>query len=55
MHGVSQKVIKEFRDDELHHLDIAIDHEAQKSPLYGPLSAIMHNGCKAAIWISTRI
>ncbi|CAG8588455.1 13642_t:CDS:2, partial [Acaulospora morrowiae] len=25
-----KKIIKEFRDDELHHLDIAVDHEAQK-------------------------
>ncbi|CAG8472021.1 1225_t:CDS:2 [Diversispora eburnea] len=43
-----RKIIKEFRDDELHHLDTA-------APLYNTLSFIIQNGCKAAIWITTRI
>ncbi|CAG8530992.1 1124_t:CDS:2 [Ambispora gerdemannii] len=49
------QVIKKFRDDELHHLDTAVDHDAQKAPFHGPLTAIINNGCKAAIWIATRI
>ncbi|GBB90294.1 hypothetical protein RclHR1_01720015 [Rhizophagus clarus] len=50
-----RKVIKQFRDDELHHLDTAVDLDAQKAPLHGPLTAIIHNGCKIAIWITSRI
>ncbi|CAG8635775.1 15906_t:CDS:2, partial [Cetraspora pellucida] len=50
-----KKIIKEFRDDELHHLDTAVDYEARKAPLYSLLSTVIHNGCKAAIWITTRI
>ncbi|CAG8776487.1 6918_t:CDS:2, partial [Racocetra persica] len=50
-----KKIIKEFRDDELHHLDTAVDYEARKAPLYNLLSTIIHNGCKAAIWTAIRI
>ncbi|KAG9305154.1 hypothetical protein G9A89_010662 [Geosiphon pyriformis] len=49
------QIIQKFRDDELHHLDTAVNYNAQKAPLYGPLSFIINNGCKAAIWITTRI
>ncbi|CAB5178248.1 unnamed protein product [Rhizophagus irregularis] len=30
-----RKVIKQFRDDELHHLDTAVDLDAQKAPFHG--------------------
>ncbi|CAI2169424.1 14814_t:CDS:2 [Funneliformis geosporum] len=50
-----RKIIKEFRDDELQHLDTAVDFDAKKAPFHGPLTAIIHHGCKAAIWITGRL
>ncbi|CAG8605547.1 3374_t:CDS:2 [Paraglomus brasilianum] len=50
-----REVIKKFRDEELQHLETSVDYDAQKAPLYGPLSAMIHAGCKAAIWITTRL
>ncbi|CAG8768959.1 8162_t:CDS:2, partial [Ambispora leptoticha] len=43
------QIIQKFCDDELHHLDTAVDHDAQKAPLHGPLTVIINNGCKVAI------
>jgi len=50
-----KEIIKKFRDDELAHLDTAVDYNAKKAPFYGPLSAIIDGGSRAAIWIATRI
>ena len=54
-HEDLKQVIKKFRDEELEHLSIAVDLDAQKAPLHNALSAVIQTGCKAAIWISTRI
>lgn len=53
-YGELKEVIKKFRDEELEHLNIAVDMEAQKAPLHSALTAVIQNGCKAAIWISSR-
>ncbi|TPX62022.1 hypothetical protein SpCBS45565_g07098 [Spizellomyces sp. 'palustris'] len=50
-----REVIKQFRDEELEHLDTAVDHEAKHAPVYPGLTAVIQQGCKAAIWIATRI
>lgn len=48
-------VITEFRDDELGHLDTAVEHDAQQAPHHALLSAIVGYGCKAAIQVASRI
>ncbi|XP_072014170.1 5-demethoxyubiquinone hydroxylase, mitochondrial-like [Amphiura filiformis] len=48
-------VIKEFRDDELEHLETGLDHDAELTPFYSSLSNVIKVGCTAAIWLSERI
>ena len=48
-------VIKEFRDDELEHLDTAVEHNSQRAPNHAFLSAVVGAGCKAAIEVCKRI
>ncbi|RUS33846.1 ubiquinone biosynthesis protein Coq7 [Jimgerdemannia flammicorona] len=49
------EVVSQFRDEELEHHDIAVDFDARNAPLHGPLSTVIGQGCKAAIWVATRI
>lgn len=49
-----KKVIKEFRDDELEHLDIAIDNGAKQAVPYVLLTETIKTGCRAAIWTAER-
>ena len=48
-------VFTEFREDELHHKDIAVEGGAQEAPGYGLLSRVITAGCKAAIEITKRV
>ncbi|KAI9205284.1 ubiquinone biosynthesis protein Coq7 [Polychytrium aggregatum] len=48
-------VIKKFRDEELEHLNTAVDHEAKKAPAYPVLTGLIQQGCKTAIWIASKI
>ena len=48
-------VVKEFRDDELEHLDIAVENGAQRAPAHALLSTIIGAGCKVAIEVCKRI
>ncbi|KJA27252.1 hypothetical protein HYPSUDRAFT_131680 [Hypholoma sublateritium FD-334 SS-4] len=48
-------VIKEFRDDELEHLDTAVDHFSQRAPAHALLSTIIGSGCKIAIEVCKRV
>eukprot|EP01133_Synstelium_polycarpum_P012194 gene12194-14271_t len=50
-----KEVIKKFRDDEMEHMHIGIDHNAEMAPLYKPLSQLVMFGTKSAIWLSSRI
>jgi len=50
-----KEVIKEFRDDELEHLDIAVDNFSQRAPAHALLSSIVGAGCKVAIELCKRI
>ena len=45
----------EFRDDELEHLDTAVDHDSQQAPAHALLAAVVDYGCKGAIEIAKRI
>lgn len=47
-------VIKEFRDDELEHLDTAVEHHSQRAPAHALLSTIIGGGCKVAIELCKR-
>lgn len=48
-------VIKQFRDDELHHYDLAEKNNAMQAPFYQILYHSIKSGCLAAIWLSKRI
>jgi ubiquinone biosynthesis monooxygenase Coq7 len=47
--------IKEFRAEELEHLDTAIAAGAEQAPAYPLLSAAIRLGCRVAIRLSERI
>ncbi|KAF8906060.1 ubiquinone biosynthesis protein Coq7 [Gymnopilus junonius] len=48
-------VIREFRDDELEHLDIAVENFSQRAPAHALLSSVVGGGCKIAIELCKRI
>ncbi|PWN31054.1 COQ7-domain-containing protein [Jaminaea rosea] len=48
-------LLEEFRDDELEHLDTAVEHDAQQAPAHALLSAVIQAGCKGAIEVAKRI
>ena len=52
---VLKERIKKFRDDELHHRDIAYEQGASKKGLYSILDKIIKTGSKVAISISEKI
>lgn len=43
-----------FRDDEMHHHDLAVENDAHKAPVYNVLYNLIKTGCRTAIWISSR-
>ena len=51
---LKQKIIQ-FRDDELHHKDIAYEEGATKKGLYSIMDKIIKTGSKIAINISEKI
>lgn len=50
-----RKILTEFRDDELEHLDTAIANDSQQAPIHAMLSAIIAVGCKSAIAVTERV
>ena len=51
---LKEKIVK-FREDELHHKDIAYEHGASKDGLYGVLDKIIKTSSRIAITISEKI
>ncbi|KAJ9098183.1 hypothetical protein QFC21_004512 [Naganishia friedmannii] len=49
------KILQEFRDDELEHLDTAVENDAQLTPGHALLSTVIETGCRGAIWVAARI
>eukprot|EP01114_Cavostelium_apophysatum_P017742 TRINITY_DN5341_c0_g1_i1.p1 TRINITY_DN5341_c0_g1~~TRINITY_DN5341_c0_g1_i1.p1 ORF type:complete len:219 (-),score=19.23 TRINITY_DN5341_c0_g1_i1:59-715(-) len=47
--------IRKFRDDELHHLETGLKHDAERAFMYEPLKEAAKAGTRLAIWLSTRI
>jgi len=52
---VLKEKIKKFRDDELHHIDIAYEQGASKKGVYSILDKIIKTGSRVAISISEKI
>ena len=50
-----KKTISKFRDDELEHHDIGIEHDAESAPGYKLMTKVIELGCKTAIAISKKI
>ncbi|KAM0749413.1 COQ7 protein [Meredithblackwellia eburnea MCA 4105] len=50
-----KEIITEFRDDELGHLDTAVQNESQLAPAHALLSALIGGGCRVAIAVSEKI
>lgn len=53
--GEMINTIKRIRDEELEHLDHAVEQDAKEAQPYEPLTNIIRYGCRGAIWVSERI
>lgn len=47
--------IRRIRDEELEHLDHAVEEDAKEAKPYGLLTGVIRGGCRAAIWVSERL
>ncbi|KAI8624819.1 ubiquinone biosynthesis protein COQ7 [Xylariaceae sp. FL1651] len=47
--------LRRIRDEELEHLDHAVEHDAKKAQPYWLLTSIIRAGCRGAIWTSERV
>jgi ubiquinone biosynthesis monooxygenase Coq7 len=47
--------ISKFRDDELEHRDIAVDHRGREAMFYAALKSVIQQGCRTAIRIAERV
>ncbi|KAG8795883.1 hypothetical protein FRC17_008066 [Serendipita sp. 399] len=47
-------VIREFRDDELEHLNTAVYHHSQRAPHHALLTTLVEGGCQIAIQLCKR-
>lgn len=49
------KNIRKIRDEELEHLDHAVEHDAKQANPYELLTTVIRGGCRAAIWVSEKV
>ena len=49
------ETLKRTRDEELEHLDIAVDQEAKEAEAYPVLTTLIRGGCRGAIWVTSRV
>eukprot|EP01104_Vermistella_antarctica_P017487 TRINITY_DN6199_c0_g1_i1.p1 TRINITY_DN6199_c0_g1~~TRINITY_DN6199_c0_g1_i1.p1 ORF type:complete len:256 (-),score=57.16 TRINITY_DN6199_c0_g1_i1:107-874(-) len=47
--------IRQFRDDELGHLETGLEHNAERAPLYDALYHSIKFGTEVAVWMSKRV
>jgi ubiquinone biosynthesis monooxygenase Coq7 len=50
-----KNLVDKFREDEIGHMETAVDQGAHGAPAYPLLTAIIKFGCRAAIRISEKI
>ena len=50
-----RETIARFREEELEHRDTGLAHGAERTPGYALLSRAIKDGCRLAIWLSTRV
>lgn len=50
-----KQVLAEFREDELEHRDMALEHGASEAPAYGLLTSAIRACCRTAIALSEKI
>ena len=50
-----RETIETFRQEEVEHRDIGLEHGAEQAPAYRLLTRVIKTGCKAAIAVSERI
>ncbi|KAK2129873.1 ubiquinone biosynthesis protein COQ7-domain-containing protein [Fusarium oxysporum II5] len=49
------KTLRVIRDEELEHLDHAVEHDAQKAEPHWLLTGVIRAGCRGAIWAYARL
>ncbi|KAM0175718.1 hypothetical protein ACHAPC_006389 [Botrytis cinerea] len=49
------ETIRRIRDEELEHLDHAVEHDAKKAVPHELLTGVIRAGCRGAIWVSERV
>ena len=47
--------LRRIRDEELEHLDHAVEHDAKKAEPHWLLTSAIRAGCRSAIWLSERV
>lgn len=47
--------LRRIRDEELEHLDHAVEHDARKAQPHWLLTGVIRAGCRGAIWLSERV
>ncbi|KUI74240.1 5-demethoxyubiquinone hydroxylase, mitochondrial [Cytospora mali] len=47
--------LRRIRDEELEHLDHAVEHDAKKAEPHWLLTGFIRMGCRGAIWVSERV
>ncbi|KEZ38807.1 Ubiquinone biosynthesis protein COQ7 [Scedosporium apiospermum] len=47
--------LRRIRDEELEHLDHAVQHDARKAEPHWLLTGVIRLGCRGAIWVSERV
>ncbi|KAK1750835.1 catabolite repression protein CAT5 [Echria macrotheca] len=47
--------LRRIRDEELEHLDHAVQHDAKKAEPHWLLTGVIRAGCRGAIWVSERV
>ena len=54
-HNDMIELLSKFRDDEQHHHDTGLKHDAEQAPAYQLLTNVIENTCKLAIKIAEKI
>ena len=47
--------LRRIRDEELEHLDVAVENDSKEARPYELLTNVIRGGCRTAIWISEKI